>query len=245
MFLVTFFQMSCIRLVTFDVTNTMIRVLGGVGQNYANVAAQYGRRVDPAKIDVVFRKRFKQQMSQYPNFGVNSGLTPFKWWTSLVVDSFKEAGYDGPSLTQIANHLYIHFASSKGWEIIPGTTETLETLKSKGIKLGIISNFDTRLDKILHELSLAHYFEFIIDSASFGKAKPNPEIFDLALKLGKAKANESMHIGDSVTNDYEGATKAGMKAILLVDEDKPAPDEVDPAHIVRTIGEIEKFIIVT
>ena len=237
------FQMSCTRLVTFDVTNTMIRVLGGVGQNYARVAAQYGRTVDPAKVELYFRKRFKQQMEQHPNFGLNTGLIPFKWWTNLVVESFKDAGYDGPSLTQIANHLYVHFATSKGWEVIPGTTSALETLKKRGLKLGIISNFDNRLDKILHELSLAHYFDFIIDSFSFGIAKPSPEIFNHALNIAKTEPKEALHVGDNIYCDYEGATKAGMMALLLVDPDQSIPDTVEPSHVIRSLNEVERFIV--
>ena len=234
--------MSPIRLVTFDVTNTMIRVLGGVGQNYATVAAHYGRTVDPAKIEIAFRKRFKLHMLNHPNFGVNSGISQFKWWTSLVEESFKEAGYDGPSLTQIANHLYIHFASSKGWEVMPGTLDALESLKRKGLHLGIISNFDNRLEKIIHELSLAHYFDFMLDSATFGEAKPNYAIFDYALQQAKTEPNEALHVGDNVMNDYHGALNVGMGALLFLPEYKEIPDSVNADHVIRDLCEIDRFV---
>ncbi|MEW8547218.1 MAG: HAD-IA family hydrolase [Candidatus Thiodiazotropha sp.] len=234
--------MSPIRLITFDMTNTMIRVLGSVGQNYANVAAQYGKTVDPTKIDSAFKRQFKLQMAKYPNFGVKSGLTPFKWWTSLVIECFKDAGYDDPSLTQIANHSYVHFATAKGWEVIPGTASVLDHLKDKGLKLGVVSNFDNRLEKILHELSLAHYFDFIVDSATFGEAKPSREIFDHALKAGKTEASDALHIGDNSTNDYHGAINAGMKALLLVDSGSTIHDSVNKDHVIQRLGEVERYI---
>ena len=234
--------MSPIRLITFDVTNTMIRVLGSVGQNYATVAAQYGKTVDPAKIDIAFRKQYKLHMSKHPNFGVKSGISQFKWWTSLVEDCFKEAGYDGPSSTQIANHLYIHFASSKGWEVMPGTLNALDSLKRKGLNLGIISNFDNRLEKILHELSLAHYFDFMLDSATFGEAKPNRAIFDFALQQAKTEPSEALHVGDNVTNDYHGALNVGMDALLLLHEYKEIPDSVNADHVIRDLSEIGRFV---
>lgn len=234
------FQMSSIRLITFDVTNTMIRVLGSVGRNYANVTAQYGGNVDASKIDAVFRNQYKLQMSRYPNFGVKSGITPFKWWNNLVIECFKDAGYDGPSLTQIANHLYIHFASSKGWEIIPGTVDALDSLKSRGLRLGVISNFDNRLEKILHELSLAHYFDFIIDSATFGDAKPSRAVFDHALQIAQTEAVAALHVGDNEKNDYHGAINAGMNAVLLLEESKTVPESVDAKRVIRNLGELEK-----
>ena len=220
----------------------MIRVLGSVGQNYAAVAAQYGRNVDSTKIDIAFRKQFKLHMSQHPNFGVKSGISQFKWWTSLVEESFKEAGYDGPSLTQIANHLYIHFASSKGWEVIPGTLSALDSLKNRGLNLGLISNFDNRLEKILHELSLAHYFNFMIDSATFGEAKPHRAIFDYALQKAKTEPKEALHVGDNVTNDYHGAMNAGMNALLFLNEYKEIPDSVNADNVIRDLNEIERFV---
>ena len=234
--------MSPVRLITFDVTNTMIRVLGSVGQNYANVAAQYGKTVDATRIDSAFKRQFKLQMVQHPNFGVKSGLTPFKWWTSLVIECFKDAGYDDPSLTQIANHLYVHFATAKGWEVIPGTASVLDHLKDKGIKLGVVSNFDNRLDKILHELSLAHYFDFIIDSVTFGEAKPSRDIFDHALKIGETEASDALHIGDNATNDYHGAINAGMRALLLVNCGKTVLDTVNKDHVIQNLGEVERYL---
>ncbi|XP_060566635.1 haloacid dehalogenase-like hydrolase domain-containing protein 3 [Ruditapes philippinarum] len=157
--------MSPVRLITFDVTNTIMRVARSVGHNYANVARMYGQDVDAVKLNKSFRTVYKTYNDLYPNFGVHNGLTPFVWWNKVVVDSFKDAGSDGENLDKIAQHLYVMFSTSQGWEILPDAEKTLSNLKGRRLKLGVISNFDDRLEKILTQIALRHYFDFVLASA--------------------------------------------------------------------------------
>ncbi|XP_045211301.2 haloacid dehalogenase-like hydrolase domain-containing protein 3 [Mercenaria mercenaria] len=233
--------MSRIRLVTFDVTNTIIRVTKSVGQNYANVARMYGKDVDVTKLNTSFRAVFSNYNKLYPNFGVHNGLTPFKWWSKVVVDSFREAGSDEQHLEQIAQHLYVMFATSKGWEVLPGAEKTLTELKQKGVKLGVISNFDDRLDKILTELALRHYFDFVLASAVVKIAKPDPDLFEMAFKMADVKPEEALHIGDNILTDYVGARNSGCKGVLLVPPDKQIPKDVDSSCVIRNLYQLTDY----
>ncbi|KAL4219129.1 Haloacid dehalogenase-like hydrolase domain-containing protein 3 [Mactra antiquata] len=233
--------MSPIRLVTFDVTNTLIRVLGSVGKNYANVASIYGKTVEPEKLDIAFRAVYKHNIKEFPNFGVHNNLTPFKWWTNVVVETFKAAGSDGKELEQIANHLYIMFSTQTGWEVVPGAINILSLLKQNGVKIGIISNFDDRLEKILAELSLIHYFDFVIASAIVKVAKPEAEIFKMALKKSDVKPEEVIHVGDNVNTDYFGAKDVGLNSVLFLDKDREVPDGVNDSNVIRSLDELPKF----
>lgn len=233
--------MSPIRLITFDVTNTIIRVLGSVGQSYAKVAAIYGKNVDPDSLDKTFRTSFKQNMKLYPNFGVHNDLTPFKWWTNVVIESFKSAGCDDKGLEQIAQHLYVLFATQKGWEVLPGATDILTLLKQRGIQLGVVSNFDDRLERILTQLSLMHYFDFVIASSVVKVAKPDAEIFKMALKTADVKPEEVIHVGDNIDTDYKGAKAAGLNSVLLLDKDKEVPNGVDKSMVIHHLCELSRF----
>jgi putative hydrolase of the HAD superfamily len=87
-----------------------------------------------------------------------------------------------------------------------------------GIQLGIISNYNGRLETVLKAMELHHYFRFIITSYCAGFAKPDSRIFHLALDElhnGRIKPREALHVGDTHEIDYLGAVNAGWKAILV------------------------------
>ena len=65
-----------------------------------------------------------------------------------------------------------------------------------GLKLGIVSNFDTRLRPILKELSLDQLFDAIVISAEVGVEKPNPTIFEAACQQLGVLPEEAVHVGD-------------------------------------------------
>lgn len=86
----------------------------------------------------------------------------------------------------------------------------LQSLKQKDKKIGIISNMDPRLENILKEAGLRHYFEFVLPSYEVKCVKPQSDIFRLALERysllckENTKPEECCHIGDSYNEDYLG-----------------------------------------
>lgn len=108
-----------------------------------------------------------------------------------------------------------------------GSSSLLAELKQRDYKLAVISNggHATRL-KILEGLGFTHYFDAIFSSESVGIAKPEPEIFLHSCKQIKTRPQQSLYIGDHPINDYQGATQAGLEALLLngfhlIDHTKP------------------------
>ena len=107
------------------------------------------------------------------------------------------------------------FGHAEHWEVRPELRPVLQTLKEQQYELGIISNFDTRLFQILKELSLSIYFDTITISSLVQAVKPSHEIFQYALDEHAIEPYEALHVGDSIREDWEGATKSGLKAVLL------------------------------
>lgn len=64
--------------------------------------------------------------------------------------------------------LYRHFALASSWEVAPGALQHLLRIRASGVKLAVVSNFDTRLRPILRELGLAQLFHNITVSAEVG-----------------------------------------------------------------------------
>lgn len=90
---------------------------------------------------------------------------------------------DQDVIETISNEIFDEFKKPDYWQKYPNCDHVLQRLKQKGLKLGVISNFDERLFDIIKSLGLDIYFDFVcIPSNSDGAYKPQKEIFDIALK---------------------------------------------------------------
>jgi len=128
------------------------------------------------------------------------------------------AGNDGTPFRDFEaffQELYDLFARAECWRLFDDTVPVLKHLKSKGLRLAIISNWDHRLFSIVKQLGLSEYFEKVTASSAVGSAKPGKRIFEAALAEMHISAAEGLHVGDSLEDDYYGASRAGLKAVLL------------------------------
>lgn len=207
--------MSQIRLITFDATNTLFKVCGGVGKVYAETAVKYGIKTNPQEVDKNFRKAFQRNNIKFPNFGQLVGMSSQQWWDRVVRSSFN-GEVDSGILGNISSELYVNFSKKSHWELFPDVLPVLEHFKNKDVKLGVISNFDERLKKIMTELTIGKYFAFILPSRQTQWYKPSPEIFHQAIAMvTKYSPANTIHIGDNLELDYNAARNAGMDALLL------------------------------
>ena len=100
--------------------------------------------------------------------------------------------------------------------VFPDTFETLDKLVNDNYALHIITNGFSEVQHIkLDKSGLKQYFDVVLCSEDIGKNKPARIVFDHALQLASAKAEESIMIGDSYEADVVGAENAGIKAILF------------------------------
>ncbi len=100
-------------------------------------------------------------------------------------------------------------------KVLPETPAVLDSLRSQGYFLGVISNSLGTIEEQLARVGLAERFETILDSAIVGVEKPHPEIFQLALRRAGVKPSEAVFIGDTYATDVGGAQLAGMRGILI------------------------------
>jgi len=117
----------------------------------------------------------------------------------------------------------------------------LERLKQR-FKLGVVSNFTGNLEPCLRDVGLLPLFDALADSALVGTEKPDPVIFNVALKdLGVAAADAWM-IGDNPEADIRPATGLGMRTIWLAPLRRPLPQGLAPTHRVERLTEIEPYL---
>ena len=100
--------------------------------------------------------------------------------------------------------------------LFPSTKEVLTELKNSNYNLHIITNGFKEVQFIkLENSGILHFFNDVLCSEEIGKAKPHPLVFEGALKRTKAKAANSIMIGDDFNADVVGAENAGIRAVLF------------------------------
>lgn len=130
----------------------------------------------------------------------------------------------------------------------PDTVSTLIHVKSKGYKLGVISNGLTikQWEKLVR-LGIHPFFDQVITSAEIGFEKPHPQIFEQSLTKMGCKPEKSVMIGNKFKEDALGAVNAGMSAILfncnLTDENKKMiREEKLDIEIISHLKELEDIL---
>lgn len=91
----------------------------------------------------------------------------------------------------------------------------MDALEARGIRLGVVSNWDCALPDHLAALGVADRFAVIAVSAPVGAAKPDPAIFLHATTAAGVHPSRALHVGDRRAEDYDGARAAGLRALLL------------------------------
>lgn len=237
-----------LKLCTFDVTNTLLKFRIPVGDQYAKVGRIYGVERDPNQITKSFLHHWKLMNQNHPNYGRTTQLSSSSWWRELVRRAFtlESAELSNNQLDSISKHLYDLYKSNECWRVETGAESLLKHLKQKGLVLGVISNFDERLDSVLKSNELLNYFDFILGSYDVQVAKPSRKIFELALgKVPSVVSSEALHVGDNILLDYFAAKEAGWNALLLKhkDLDEDLLEQVDPNEIVYDVDQIQQYIL--
>ena len=136
----------------------------------------------------------------------------------------------------------------QGWlnsvHLGPDVISTLEALRRRGLRLGIVSNaaYLPRLMKQqLAALGLAGYFDGVTFSSEVGVRKPHREIYLDALKQLGADPSRTLFVGDRVREDVQGPKALGMRAVLTREwrqEDDPGVAD----FVIQRLGELPAIV---
>jgi FMN phosphatase YigB (HAD superfamily) len=161
------------RVYSLDALDTLYRFKKPIGQQYLDVARRCGLRRDvrPQQIMNAFKVVYKDMIKQYPNYGkgklANSGV----WWALLIQQTFDKATNGAEMPDDLTYQLYLHFSSSKAYELYPDVKPFFQRLRQmrrlwentpnirqeqwKDLPLvGVVSNSDPRVTGILQDLGL-------------------------------------------------------------------------------------------
>lgn len=134
---------------------------------------------------------------------------------------------------------YINVCPTKP-NLVDGVADLLRETSEK-YELHIITNgFDEIQGTKLRSGAIDHYFNHIISSGNVGFRKPDRRIFDHALNLAGATAQESVMIGDNPVSDIKGAYMAGIDQVFYNPNGMDCP--VTPTLEIKSMRELNKFL---
>ncbi|MGH2572516.1 MAG: HAD family hydrolase [Actinomycetota bacterium] len=203
------------RAVFFDAGETLVHPHPSFPELLTLTLREEGLEVDPVLIReklYVVSDRFARSAREGELWSTSPERSKL-FWASVYGELLAEMGLEfGDGL---AERLYRTFTDLSNYRLFPDVELTLILLRDAGLKLGVISNFEEWLERLLESLQVARFFDVRVISGVEGMEKPDPRIFWLALERTGVSPEESVYVGDNPMFDIEPAEEVGMFAVLL------------------------------
>lgn len=216
-----------LRGIFFDVGDTLVHLTESMPTVLAREAAAAGVTIERERLVTVERMtriRLAERAMAGRPFSFPPGESR-RFWTSIYRDAL--GGHvSAARAAEVAERVYGHFSSPRAYGVYPDVVPALRQLRALGIRLGIISNWESWIGHLIAHHDLDRWFDWVIASGDVGVEKPDTRIFDIALDRSGFALDEVLYVGDSPATDVVGARYAGWRAVLLERDReirKPAP----------------------
>ncbi|QEL15286.1 HAD-IA family hydrolase [Limnoglobus roseus] len=223
---------SAIRAVFFDAVGTLIHPTPSAPEVYAHVAARFGLVLSAAEIRTRFLAAFRAEeaVDRAANWVTSEGREEARW--RRIVAETLPGVRDAEACFR---ELYEHYARPDAWVVDPTAASVFAELRSRGLILGLASNYDHRLEAVVEgHAELRTLRPHVVISSRVGHRKPSPDFFAEVVGAVGMSPGEALLVGDDFENDYLGARAVGMGAVLL-DPNNRNPEVGDR---IRTLPEL-------
>jgi putative hydrolase of the HAD superfamily len=223
--------------VFFDVDFTLIHpgpMFQAVG--YKASCARYGIDIDESKFDAAVAGAgsvLDDTLDQLYDAGL------YVAYTKRIIQLM---GGAGPRLEDVAQEIYDEWAKHHHFSLYDDVPGALRTLRERGVRLGLISNSHRCLASFQQHFELHGLIAAAISSSEHGYMKPHPSIFEAALKLVGARAEESIMVGDSYAHDIAGAQRVGIRGVLVQRSPDGAAQTTPDVTVIRDLSELAGLI---
>lgn len=127
----------------------------------------------------------------------------------------------------------------------PGVIELFRELHGAGVRLGVVTHgLSVKQAEKLVRLQLVPYLDAkaIFISDQIGISKPNPKLYQTALRALNLPGSRVMYVGDSPHNDVAPSKLAGMVAVWARLVERHAPGAVEPDHVIASFAELHDLL---
>jgi putative hydrolase of the HAD superfamily len=212
--------------VIFDVDFTIAKPGPDLGpEGYERLGRRFGLELDPSRYDEA-RAAAITELSRHPELDHDEEI--WVLFTERII-----AGMGGTGATyDCALEMTKAWQHAHRFELYEDVLPTLEELRSRGLRLGLLSNTSRDLDAFVAHHGLR--VDAVLTSRVHGKTKPHETIFRALLARLEVAAAEAAMVGDQLEDDIEGARAIGMRA-LLVDRENRFPEAEDRLEDLRAL----------
>lgn len=230
-----------IKAVFFDVGNTLLYPHPSVSQVVLEVLAEEGYQVGLEAIqelmplvDEFYEDRYRSDDTFWTSESETSAV-----WVGMYSLLCRRLGLHADA-ERLALRVYDEFGRADRWSAYDDVAPAFERLTTRGLAIGLISNWDRRLAGLMNGLGLADRLSTIVSSADVGLHKPDPRIFELACARLGVEPGQAAHVGDHHYADVLGARAAGMAPVLIDRHDQDLESlPTGGAPFIRTLDDLE------
>jgi len=206
---------------------------------YQQALLDFGIDIPIEVIEKEFHLTDKQFMKEYPGIFLKNRDVYMPWYLGTMNYRL------GLSLNLCEiDALWKEIKEKTGnyWLAFDGVHQVMDELKSMSTGLGIISNWDHTARDILNQTGLSGYFNHFVISGEVGYAKPDPEIFKIALKKAGVNAEDCLYVGDNYYDDILGSRKVKMNALIVNRFGNLGIEEIEDCTIINHISQILEIV---
>ena len=232
-----------LRAVFFDVGNTLLYPYPSVSAVVKEILEDWGHEHELEAIDAylpLVDEYYEDRYREDDTFWTDEGETA-DIWVGMYSLLCRKLGIDEQA-EELALKVYERFGDPGHWRLYDDVIPVLVRLRDKGCRLGIISNWDSRLSDLVVGLGIGDLLDGVVCSATVGLHKPDPRIFELACATLGVRPVDSVHVGDHHYADVLGAESVGMLAVLIDRHGGPPPRW---SRFIRTLDDLESVVNVT
>jgi len=208
---------SPFRAVSFDAGETLVRPYPSFGAAFRRLCRHGGLRLTPAQAARI-EETAAERLLEYQRRGLRfsaSTESSREFWVGLYREFLESLGADAASLDRLSEHLYEGFTRAESYRLFADARPALRAARRRGLRVGVVSNWESWLGRLLADLKIDHLLDFVVVSGVCGYEKPDPRIYRCALEAAGVPPDEMLHIGDSVHADVVGARAVGITPVLV------------------------------
>jgi len=196
-----------VKAVVFDVDYTIARPGPDLGpEGYVRLGARHGLELDASRYDQA-RRDALTTLKRHPELDHDEEI--WVLFTERIIVGMGGVG-DTYAAALEMERSWVH---AHHFEIYDDALPTLQAVRDRGLKIGMLSNSARDLDVFVRHHGLIA--DAVLTSGAHGKTKPHATIFKRILELLDVEPDEALMVGDTVEDDVEGARSVGMRAVLL------------------------------
>jgi putative hydrolase of the HAD superfamily len=205
--------------VFFDAGGTLVDAKPSFPELFASTLQREGHDVSAETISAHWQIVFDRFRSagEAEELWTTSDERSKAFWHGVYAMFFDELGIAPDGLIDA---VYREFTDPRNYGPYDDVLPVLATLREAGLRLGVVSNFETWLDGLLDDVGVGSFLDVRVISGIEGIEKPDPKIFRLALDRAGVEPERAVYVGDLPELDIEPALGVGMFPVLIDRRDR-------------------------